>query len=158
MSSNHVTGTLSAEDVAVIMAAIGTIKSKLPFLVGLTLEERHTLPKMGPKSVGFVNAALTVAQQNPTIVPGAFDMAEFGRDAALLGSFGEVAMAIAQLNELAQDTLLALGSDSYTAGLVVYQCAQMAGKGQGLDTQLDALGQRFARRSKAATATAAAAK
>jgi len=66
-----------------------------------------------------------------------------------------VAAVVAQFNELVEDTMLAVGTDAYTAALIVYQSAKMAGKGQGLDALLDAMGQRFARKSKAAATTAA---
>jgi len=158
MSTSYVSATLSDMDKTAALAAIETIKTKLPFLVDLSPEDRRSLPKMGDKSVAFVQAALTLVQQNPTIVPGAFNVEEFEKDATLLAALGEVAAAVAQLNELVEDTMLAVGTDAYTAALIVYQSAKMAGKGQGLDALLDAMGQRFARKSKGAAAAKAAGK
>jgi hypothetical protein len=43
-----------------------------------------------------------------------------------------------------------LGSEAYTAALAVYQYTRAAGKGAALDGALDALGQRFARKSQSA--------
>jgi hypothetical protein len=152
MSTNHVSATLSDADKTAALAAVETAKTKLPFLVDLSPDERHALPKMGDRSVAFVNAALTLVQQNPSVVPGAFNVAEFQKDVALLNGLGEVAAVVAQFNELVEDTMLAVGTDAYTAALIVYQSAKMAGKGQGLDALLDSMGQRFARKSKGAAA------
>jgi len=56
-------------------------------------------------------------------------------------------MALNQLNEFADDTMVALGSDAYLASLMVYRCAKQAGLGDALEAQLDQLGKRFARKS-----------
>ena len=90
MSSSYVSATLSDADKTAALAAVETAKGKLPFLVDLAPEERRSLPKMGDKSVAFVNAALTLVQQNPTVVPGAFDRLLRGqRQAVDSGVHGE---------------------------------------------------------------------
>jgi hypothetical protein len=61
MSQNLVSATLSAEDFAAVLAALDTIAAKLPILRGLTAEERRSLPRMGDKSVAFVNQCLRAA-------------------------------------------------------------------------------------------------
>lgn len=55
------------------MAAIATIKTKLPFLIDLSVEERKALLKLGDKSRAFVSKALEVATQNPDFLPRSFD-------------------------------------------------------------------------------------
>ncbi|MEK7686604.1 MAG: hypothetical protein AAB466_14405 [Verrucomicrobiota bacterium] len=137
---------MSDEDAAAVVAALNTIKQKLPFLIDLSPEERRTLPKMGDKSRGFVRAALTVAQQNLDILPRALDVDESARDVALEEKLARLSASFSKLAELLDDTLVAVGSDAYVAALTTYQCARIAGKGAGLDDQLDALGQRFARK------------
>ena len=141
-----ISATLSDEDAAAVVAALNTIKQKLPFLIDLSPEERRTLPKMGDKSRGFVRAALTVAQQNLDILPRALDVDESARDVALEEKLARLSASFSKLAELLDDTLVAVGSDAYVAALTTYQCARIAGKGAGLDDQLDALGQRFARK------------
>ncbi len=152
MIQNKISATLSDEDAATVVAAINTIKQKLPFLIDLSPEERRSLPKMGDKSRGFVRAALTVAQQNPDILPRLFDVDEFARDVALEEKLARISGSFSKLAELLDDTLVAVGSDAYVAALTTYQCARIAGKGAGLDGQLDALGQRFARKAQPAAA------
>jgi hypothetical protein len=69
----------------------------------------------------------------------------------LLAALSPVRTALAQLSELVEDSYMAIGSEAYTAALLVYQYARSAGKGAALDGALDALGQRFARKSRTAS-------
>jgi hypothetical protein len=62
-------------------------------------------------------------------------------------------LALAQLNELVDDTFMEVGSEAYVAALAVYQYVRAAGKGAALDGALDSLGQRFARKTRGAGPT-----
>lgn len=152
MPDNRISATLSQADQQAVLAAINTIREKLPFLLDLTPDERRSLPKVGDSGHGFVMQALTVATQNEDILPRSFDVEEMRRDVALLNSLQPIVAALSQLSELVEDTHIAIGSEAYTAALLVYQYARSAGKGSALDSALDALGQRFARKSRSAPA------
>jgi hypothetical protein len=54
---------------------------------------------------------------------------------------------LAQLNELVEDTVMEVGSEAYTAALLVYNYAKANGAGSGLDGVVDEMGKRFARKS-----------
>jgi hypothetical protein len=152
MPDNRISASLSQADRQAVLDALNTIRTKLPFLIDLSPEERRTLPRMGDKSRGFVAQALEVAEQNPDILPRSFDVSEMRKDVELLSALSPVLAALAQLNELVDDTYMAVGSEAYAAALLVYQFARAAGKGSALDSALDALGQRFARKSRSAPA------
>jgi hypothetical protein len=147
MPENRISATLSPTDQTAVMDAINTIRQKLNFLIDLTPDERHTLPKMGDKSRAFVSQALMVAQQNTDILPASFDLPEMQRDVALTTALEPIRAALTQLQELVDDTYVASGSEAYTAALLVYQYARAGSKGAALDNLLDGLGQRFARKS-----------
>jgi hypothetical protein len=151
MSDNRISATLSQADRQAVLDAVNTIRTKLPFLIDLSPEERKALPKMGDTGRGFVAQALEVAEQNPDILPRAFDVAEMRKDVELLNALLPVVMAFAQLNELLDDTYTEVSSEAYAAALLVYQYVRAAGKGSALDGALDALGQRFARKSRGAS-------
>lgn len=152
MPDNRVSASLPQADQQAVLAAIDNIRQKLPFLIDLTPDERRSLPKMGDTSRGFVTQALTVAEQNEDILPRSFDVNEMRKDMELLDSLRPVLTALSQLSELVEDTYTAIGSEAYTSALLVYQYARSAGKGSALDGALDALGQRFARKSRNAPA------
>lgn len=148
MPENRVSASISEADRQAVLAAIETIRTKLPFLIDLSPEERKALPRMGNTGRGFVAKALQVAEQNPDILPRSFDVAEMRKDTELLDSLLPIVTAFEQLNELLDDTYTAVGSEAYAAALLVYQYVRAGGKGSALDGALDALGQRFARKSR----------
>ena len=154
MPDNRISASLGEADRQAVLDAVNTIRQKLPFLIDLSPEERRSLPRMGDKSRGFVAQALEVATLNPDILPRSFDTAEMRKDVELLSALSPVMTALAQLSELVEDTYMAVGSEAYTSALLVYQYARAAGKGSALDGALDALGQRFARKSRATPADA----
>ena len=148
MAENRISTSLSPADREAVLAAVSTIREKLPFLLDLTVEERRSLPKMGDKSRAFVSKALEVATQNPAFLPRSFDIEEMRRDVELFQALHPILLSLTQLQELLDDTYLAVGSDAYTAGLVVYNYAKNSGQGAGLDAVVDEMGRRFARKSR----------
>jgi hypothetical protein len=152
MQDNKISASLSDTDQQAVMSAINTIRQKLPFLIDLSPEERKSLPKMGDRSRAFVSQALEVATQNADILPGSFDVEEMRKDVALISALTPIMTALAQLQELVEDTFTGVGSDAYTSALLVYQYARTSGKGAALDSSLDAMSQRFARKAAKAPA------
>ena len=126
MPDNRISAGLSQADQQAVLAAVDTIREKLPFLIDLTPEERRALPKMGDRSRGFVTQALTVAAQNPDVLPRSFDLEEMRKDVDLVNSLQPVLAALSQLSELVEDTYTAAGSEAYTSALPVYQYARGA--------------------------------
>ncbi|BAY35913.1 hypothetical protein NIES2111_02310 [Nostoc sp. NIES-2111] len=148
MPDSKVSARLTPADREAVMQSINTIKEKLPFLVDLTTEERKSLPKLGDKSRAFVSKALEIATQNPDFLPRSFDLDEMRRDIELFEALYPILLSLTQLQELVDDTSVAVGSEAYAAGLMVYNYAKASGKGASLDSMVDDLGRRFARKSK----------
>jgi len=148
MANNKVSAKLSFADREAVMQAISTIREKLPFLIDLTTEERKALPKLGDKSRAFVSKALEIATQNPDFLPRSFDLNEMRQDIELFEALYPILLSLTQLQEFVDDTSVAVGSEAYAAGLMVYNYAKASGKGAGLETMIDDLGRRFARKAK----------
>jgi hypothetical protein len=151
MDTNKISGNLSSEDKAAILAAIEAIQAKMPFLKSLTPEERRNILKMGDKSRAFVQKCLEVSKQNPGMLPVSFDLNEYARDVQLTGDLEAIALRLEKLAELVRDGQMLSGSDSYASSLTSYQSARMAGKSGQMDANLDDLAKRFARRIPKAT-------
>ncbi|MCU0527592.1 MAG: hypothetical protein MUF72_22570 [Elainella sp. Prado103] len=150
MPNVPISAQLSQADRDAVMAAITTIKTKLPFLVDLSTEERKALPKMGDKSRAFVLKAMEVAIQNPDFLPRSFDLSELQKDVQLYESLYPILLALTQLQDWVDDTCLAVGSEAYAAALQVYTYAKASGQGAGLEAAVEELGLRFARKSRKA--------
>ena len=100
-----------------------------------------------------MNKALDVAAQNADFLPRSFDVADLRRDVELLQAMQPIALALTQLQELVDDTLMLVGSEAYAGALTVYQYARSSGQGAALDEALDDMGKRFARKSRTTSPT-----
>ena len=149
MAQNRVSASLSLTGQMAVLDAVKAIKEEMEFLIDLSIQERRELPKMGDKSRAFVSRALDVATQNPDFLPRSFDLAEMRRDVELFEAMHPVMLAVKQLNELVEDTYMAVGSEAYSAALSVYTYAKASDQGAGLDAVVKDLGVRFARKPKA---------
>ncbi|MDR2410430.1 MAG: hypothetical protein LBE13_20285 [Bacteroidales bacterium] len=106
---------------------INEVKTLLaPYVVALTPLERHELPKMGEKTISFVEKVYDFAQQNPNLVPPYLDMDAFGIDIEDAHGHWTLVNSIRQIEENAGDTEMAAGSEAYQAALVFYKSVKMA--------------------------------
>ena len=156
MTINRINATLTAADREAVLAAIATIRQKLPFLIDLTSAERNSLTKFGDKSRAFVGKALEVAIQNPSALPRSFNVEEMKNDVQLYEDLQPILMAINKLQDLVEDTLMEAGSEAYSAALAVYSYAKVSGAGDSLEVAADDLGRRFMRKTKSAGSNPAA--
>lgn len=154
---NKISVQLAATATTAIAAALQTIQTNLPFLLNLSADERKELPKMGDKTVAFVNKALEYAKQNPTVVPTFLNVAEFGKDVDLVNALTKISIPMSQISEKLDDTTMVAGSEAYSAALVFYNAVKAAEKAgvPGMKTVYDDLQARFPGR-KAVSAEAAA--
>src|SRR5690242_14566021 len=98
-NDNRVSATLSAQDTADILAALQTIRSKVPFLVTLSAQERREMAKMGAKSVGFDDKCVAYMQSNPEFLPGFVPAEEVKKDRDLRT---QMMRFVAELDALAE--------------------------------------------------------
>jgi hypothetical protein len=151
---NRISATISAADKTTIQTAIQTIRTKLPFLVNLTLAERKELPKMGDKTLAFDEKCAGYMAAHPELVPSFVIPAEVTKDRALRVDLNDIAREIGQLFEGVEDTLMLASSEAYMADLSFYQNVRHAAQRGvvGADTIYNDLNQRFpGRPPKAAT-------
>ena len=147
---NKISISLSTDALNIILDALKTIEQNLPVLINLTDEERKTIPKMGDKSLAFVNKAFEYARQNPSLVPTFLDLNEFGIDTEAVISLNKVLVPLRQLTEKLDDTTMLSGSEAYTAALVFYNAVKGAAKAgvPGTKTVYDDLQSRFPGRGR----------
>ncbi|MDR0645009.1 MAG: hypothetical protein LBG05_08960 [Treponema sp.] len=106
---------------------IDEVKALLaPYMTALTSAERHELPKMGEKTIGFVEKAFDFARQNPNLAPPYLDLDAFGVDFGDAHGLWTLVNSIRQLDENTSDTEMAAGSEAYQAALVFYKSVKMA--------------------------------
>jgi hypothetical protein len=145
---NRIDATLTDQDCDDVLAALATIRAKLPFLTNATTQERQDLLKLGPKSEAFAAGMVDLAGQDDSFLPRSFDLEEVQQDRALREKLRPIRIAVAQLHEVLEDTELLLGSDLYVAALEIYAAAKRHGGSDANDQLLAEFGRRFAGQGK----------
>lgn len=152
MPVNRISAALTAADRDAVLAAIKTIRQKLPFLVDLTPDERRSLPKFSNKSIEFIRKAYELALASQDFLPRGFNIDEMRKDMELYEALYPIQQAQTILAEMVDDTSTAAGAEAYSAALTVYQFAKNSNVGTaGLDEVVDTLGKVFGRKSKKST-------
>jgi hypothetical protein len=127
MKDNRHVQAIPQDVLAQAWTKINEVKTLLaPYIIALTPSERHELPKMGEKTVSFVEKAYDFAQQNPNLVPLYLDMTAFSTDFEDAHGLWNLVNSIRQLEENTSDTEMTAGSEAYQAALVFYKSVKMA--------------------------------
>jgi hypothetical protein len=142
--------TLSAADQEAILAAVGTIRQKLPFLIDLSTEERKSLVALGGKTLGFAKQAFEIAAQNPGILPAAVSVDQLRNTERLYEILSAIKLAVDQLQKQVDDTTMQVGSDAYATARSIYSCAKNGFVAGSLKTAAAELGKRFGRKKSQA--------
>ena len=143
--TNNFSGKIDAEALQNIANAVLTIRGNLPKLVTLTAEQRQSMPKMGDKTIAFVNKALGYAKQNLETIPAYLSFDEFTTDVEGVNALFQVKAQLDKLVEEIDDTMMTAGSEAYIAALVFYSAVKTAIQAgeTGLKSIYDDMAQRF---------------
>ncbi|MDR2782966.1 MAG: hypothetical protein LBB48_03850, partial [Treponema sp.] len=127
MKDNQHTQAIPSTVLTQAQAKIDEARALLaPYMLALTAAERRELPKMGEKTIAFVEKAYDFARQNPNLVPPYLEVDTFGVDFADAHGFWTLLNTVQQLEEAIDDTELTAGSEAYQAALVFYKSVKMA--------------------------------
>jgi hypothetical protein len=141
----NISAEVNKEVSEAIVAKIQEIEEMLPFLIGLTNEERQALPKMSGKTRFFASDALKAAEGTPELLPRYVELDEMHRDLDLFDALSKISHPLDRLNRKLGDTTLAVGSEAYTAALAFYNSAKRAAKDgmPGAQAVVESLSVRF---------------
>ena len=127
-NENRISVTITPAEKAAIIAAIADAAAKMPFLIGLSADDRGDLPKMSDKSLAFDEKATNYMTTMPDLVPGFVKVAEVAKDRALRVELAAIARQINSLNDMVADTLMQVSSEIWMADLSFYQSVRQAAK------------------------------
>lgn len=144
--NNRVNTTATAAQVTAVKAAFQTILTNLPFLVGLTADERKSLNAIDVNNKAFAEDALNAAVNNATLVPGYISVPNMQSDLTLFAQMDEISGLANQLCERIEDTKMLAGSEAYNTALSLYKSFGTAADAGvlGADSIVDKLKTRFA--------------
>lgn len=145
LGNNRVSASLSPDDFNAIKQAIQEIRYRMPFLLGLNLEERKKMLKISRANKLFVSDALEVARENPEVLPYYLTVEELEKDFTLFQQLNELLFPLEQLFERVRDTQMLAGSEAYQTSLVLYKLTRVAAEAglPGMDTAHAKLSVRF---------------
>ncbi|MGM8360706.1 hypothetical protein ACSV4D_02200 [Flavobacterium sp. ARAG 55.4] len=154
--NNRVNTTATAAQLTAVKAAFQTILTNLPFLVGLTADERKSLNAIDVNNKAFAEDALSAAVNNATLVPGYISVPTMQNDLTLFAQMDEISGLANQLCERIEDTKMLAGSEAYNTALSLYKSFGTAADAgvQGADSIVDKLKTRFATKSSSDPVTA----
>ena len=151
-TDNRISAIIAPADKSDVLAAIQTIRTKLPFLVNLTADERRKLVKMSDKTIAFDEKCASYMAMHPELVPSFVNAIELAKDRALRVALNDILNELRQLTEGIEDAIMLASSEAYLADLSFYQNVRQATQRGvvGADTIYTDLKQRFPGHSTAA--------
>jgi hypothetical protein len=125
--SNQVNALIPAAVLNEVVTKINEVSTALkPYLHALTSEERSTLPKMGDKTIAFVQKSSDYIGTNPEYVPAFLEPAELANDLGLVKQLQPLLGIATQLSSNIDDTALLASSEAYQQALVYYRSVKGA--------------------------------
>lgn len=146
LSNNRINTTATAAQLTAVRTALQTISTNLPFLIGLTIDERIALPAINVNNKAFTEDAINAAVNNATLIPSYVNVTNMQNDLSLFTQLDELILLIKQLLERLEDTQLLAGSEAYISALAVYKLIGSAADAgvPGADSIYNQLKSRFA--------------
>jgi hypothetical protein len=148
MQESRINATITEADKTAALEAINIARTKLPILIDLSPTDKKRMTKFGDDDVATIEQALTLAEQDDSFLPRAFDVAKFREKKEQLRMIGEIRLAAKLFVELLDDTYYALGSESASQALKVYESGKKNGRGSAINALVSDIGRRFKKSSK----------
>ena len=142
---NQLSFAITQQQMSDILAAIATLKQKLPFVIGLTNQQRHDMLKLGDKTVGFEEKCATYMGNRPDLIPPYIDMVELGKDRAARAQVGTIMRALAEVTQSLDDTDMQLSHEILLPDMSFYNNVQLSAHNNvpGAQEIYDDLSERF---------------
>lgn len=145
ITSNRISQAISDAQKTTVIDSLKAVETELPWLIGLNVTERMTLPKISSANRDFVADAIDIILQNPDFFPAYFNTAELEKDFNLYNLLNEIIPVAERVVEKLSDTQMLAGSEAYVTALTAYRLLQSAAQDgiPGADALYDRLKSRF---------------
>ena len=119
---NKISLQLSEEEITQLNAHVeGMISILGPKLHTLLPEDKRELPKMGDKTVAFVEKSIEFATEYPNYIPGFIDVPEAKIDFETVRLLRGIHTPLMRLANEIDDTMTLAGSEAYSSALSIYK-------------------------------------
>ena len=99
LTNNRLNITATAAQITAVKTALQTINTNMPFLIGLTVDERIALPAIDVNNKAFTEDAINAAVNNPSLVASYLSVPNMQNDMALYTQLDEIKGLVNQLLE-----------------------------------------------------------
>jgi hypothetical protein len=106
LSNNRLNITATAAQITAVKTALQAVTTNLPFLIGLTTEERIALPAINVSNKAFTEDAINAAVNNASLIPSYVSVPNMQNDMTLFTQLDEIIILVKQLLEKLEDTQL----------------------------------------------------
>lgn len=119
--------------------------AQFPFLIGLTVEEKTTLPAINVDNKIFTEDAINAAVNNMDMLPGYLSVSGVETDMKLFNQLDELVPMVRKQLEKLEDTRFLAGSEAYSTALMIYKLFGAAAESgiPGADAIVAQLRERF---------------
>jgi hypothetical protein len=121
MIKNLIEAYLTTENENSAVQNLNAATALLPFLQGLTADERQALPKMGKGAVDFVERTLMYAQDQTSANPQYLELQSLIRDYTLYRQVGRIIGILEPMMGKLRDSKMLLGAQSYQTSRLYYR-------------------------------------
>jgi hypothetical protein len=126
---NKINFNIPDEVITEVSEGLAIIVNRLqPYLIALTPEERHDIPKMSDGTIPFVEKTLAYAQSSPQFAPPYMDVEALLMDMKAHGQLIPLLRTVKQLCDGLDDTTMEAGAESYVNALNYYNSVKQAAK------------------------------
>lgn len=119
--------------------------AQFPFLIGLTVDEKTTLPAINVDNKIFTEDAINAAVNNMDMLPGYLSVSGVQTDMMLFNQLDELVPMVRKQLEKLEDTRFLAGSEAYSTALMIYKLFGAAAESgiPGADAIVAQLRERF---------------
>jgi hypothetical protein len=117
---------LTSENIAQIETGLTGIKTLMPWLVGLSTEDRKNLSIVGSKTTQFIQRAVESVRQNPELAPSFLDAERLNSRYKLYNDLLSILEPVQLLERMIADTMMVAGSEAYSEARDYYNTVKRA--------------------------------
>ncbi len=119
---NNQVKDIAVDEIRKATARVTTLLETMSFVEPLSQAEQrnHRTVQLGPKALRTIHNRLATAQANPSLLPPAFDLKRYERDAALALALNECLSAVERMQVAVRETLLVVGKRALVDSATVY--------------------------------------
>ena len=126
---NQIAVRIPETELEEIRSAIGVLERRLmPHLANLTPQDRKELPRMGDRTVAFVQKAFEYGARNRSLAPDWLDFEALDIDVKAVSTLREISQVLSPILDALDDSIALSGSEAYQGALLFYGNVKAAAK------------------------------